>query len=121
VRTVLGRRPHPAALALTLASLFVAWTYLGRTSPALTDDRVTVFVGLVAAVGAGVKVAAWARNSGRLLRAGLLVSVFVWLFVVSSAVWHGLSTSALLGCGWVVLSVGTYWLEAADPSGRHRD
>ena len=118
MRSALGRRPHPAALALTLASLFVAWTYLGRVSPVLSDDRVTLVVGLVAAVGAGVKVGAWWRNSERLLRAGLLISVFVWVFVVASAARHGLTTSALLGTGWVVLAMGTYWLEAADPGGR---
>ncbi len=118
MRTVLGRRPHPAALALTLASLFVAVTYLTGAASVLTDSRVTLLVGLVAAVGAGVKIAAWARASERLLRAGLLVSVFVWIFVVAAACWHGLYTSALLGTGWVVLASGTYWLEAADPGGR---
>ena len=111
-----GRRIQPAALALTLALSFLGLTWIsGNRSPGDLDVVTAVYAFLVAAL----LVAAWAANSGLLMRWALLGSVGAWAFAITAL--GGTSpTSTLLAVAWMILAVGSYWLEVTDTRSRHQ-
>lgn len=109
MRFFLGREAHPVALTLTLAALSVVIGWV--VAPVPSGWRIAS-VGYALAV-AVILTAAWLLNRREWTRAAMLLSIGLWTYLATVAVWIiGSSTSALLAGAWAVLAFGSYRLEA---------
>jgi len=113
--TVLGRKVRPYALAVSLASLIVAWAILVRHDDAGShlESEPGVLVGWAALAAVLLLWWGWWAQSDRTMRAGLLITAGV--FAARAAIVfmeRGAGTiAALLSVAWCVASGGAWLLE----------
>ncbi len=119
---IFGRKARPYALAVSLASLYVAASILINRQDAgdALDDWTGrgLLVGLVALLSFGFLMVGWWARSDRLMCLGLLTSAGVFgaraafIFADTGDLF---ALSAWLSTAWVVASAGAYLLEASAP------
>lgn len=116
---VLARRVQPAAFALTLACIAIAFSWWGfERIEGPWEQIVAVTMGTVAAW----LTLAWVINSHRMMRWGLLAASVVWVYVATIA-WLAISRTPanwLAAIAWATLAGGSYWLEQSDYIAQHR-
>lgn len=110
---ILARRVQPAAFALTLACIAIAfsWWQLERIAGPW-EQIVAASMGAIALW----LTAGWVLNSHRMMRWGLLAAAFTWVYV-SIIAWLSISRTPanwLAALAWASLAAGSYWLEQAD-------
>ena len=113
--TVLGRKVRPYALAVSLASLIVAWAILVRHDDAGShlESEPGVLVGWAALAACLLLWHGWWAQSDRTMRAGLLITAGVFA-ARAAIVWLDQGTVGaawLLSVAWCVASGGAWLLE----------
>ena len=113
--TVLGRKVRPYALAVSLASLIVAWAILVRHDDAGShlESEPGVLVGWAALAACLLLWHGWWAQSDRTMRAGLLITAGVFAARAAIVLMEGGAgtIAALLSVAWCVASGGAWLLE----------
>ena len=113
--TVLGRKVRPYALAVSLASLIVAWAILVRHDDAGShlESEPGVLVGWAALAACLLLWHGWWAQSDRTMRAGLLITAGVFAARAAIVFMEGGTgtIAALLSVVWCVASGGAWLLE----------
>lgn len=113
--TVLGRKVRPYALAVSLASLIVAWAILVRHDDAGShlESEPGVLVGWAALAACLLLWHGWWAQSDRTMRAGLLITAGVFAARAAIVLMEGGAgtIAALLSVVWCVASGGAWLLE----------
>lgn len=113
--TVLGRKVRPYALAVSLASLIVAWAILVRHDDAGShlESEPGVLVGWAALAACLLLWHGWWAQSDRTMRAGLLITAGVFAARAAIVFMEGGAgtIAALLSVVWCVASGGAWLLE----------
>ena len=113
--TVLGRKVRPYALAVSLASLIVAWAILVRHDDAGShlESEPGVLVGWAAFAACLLLWHGWWAQSDRTMRAGLLITAGVFAARAAIVFMEGGAgtIAALLSVAWCVASGGAWLLE----------
>lgn len=113
--TVLGRKVRPYALAVSLASLIVAWAILVRHDDAGShlESEPGVLVGWAALAACLLLWHGWWAQSDRTMRAGLLITAGVFAARAAIVFMEGGAgtIAALLSVAWCVASGGAWLLE----------
>ena len=113
--TVLGRKVRPYALAVSLASLIVAYAILVRHDDAGShlESEPGVLVGWAALAACLLLWHGWWAQSDRTMRAGLLITAGVFAARAAIVFMEGGAgtIAALLSVVWCVASGGAWLLE----------
>lgn len=113
--TVLGRKVRPYALAVSLASLIVAWAILVRHHDAGShlESGPGVLIGWAALAACLLLWWGWWAQSDRTMRAGLLITAGVFAARAAIVLMEGGpgTIATLLSVAWCVASGGAWLLE----------
>lgn len=117
---IFGRKVRPYALAVMLASLFVAGSILiQREDAGSALDNWTaagLLVGSLGIIAAGTLIAGWWLRSEKAMQWGLLLSAGVFgarAGFIFTSTHNWLAISAWLSTCWVVASAGAYLAESS--------